>query len=424
MSDRQPQPPLATPLVTIVTPSYNQGRFIAATIESVLGQDYPRLEYIVMDGGSTDETAEVARRYSDRLEFISEKDRGQSHAINKGFQLARGEIVAWLNSDDTLLPGAVRRAVAALQAHPEAAACYGEGYLLDEAGYATCRFPHTQPFDLWRLANLSDYILQQSVFFRRAALDAIGWVPEDLHFVMDWELLIRLGKRWPLHYEPAYFGCLREHGTAKTFSGGGRRIVEIAAMLREHTGKLWPPGIFVYGIDTYATIARQTVASWPWADRLQMLITRAADLVTAVILTRHFVWCERGGWFTDGLCARHMFFALRARSGTLVVEGCVPGTAWLSGQHLEISALGQRVASVEVKDEFRIEVPLVAGHEQRLVVEIDAALEIKPIYDAPHLEGGARRIAFRLDRIEWNGWAYFPDGRFRPLNQVAAIPVG
>ena len=147
------------PLVTIVTPSYNQGRFIADTIESVLGQDYPNIEYIVMDGASTDETAEVVRRYADRLEFISEKDRGQSHAINKGFGRARGEIVAWLNSDDTLLPGAVRRAVGALEAHPEAAASYGEGYLTDEAGYATCRFPYTQPFDLWRLMNVSDNIL-------------------------------------------------------------------------------------------------------------------------------------------------------------------------------------------------------------------------------------------------------------------------
>ncbi len=407
--------PLATPLVTIVTPSYNQGRFIAATIESVLGQDYPNIEYIVMDGGSSDETAEVVRRYPGRLEFISEKDRGQSHAINKGFQRARGEIVAWLNSDDILLPGAVRRAVAALEKHPEAAACYGEGYLLDEAGYATCRFPHTQPFDLWRLANLSDYILQQSVFFRRSALEAIGWVREDLHFVMDWDLLIRLGKRWPLHYEPAYFGCLREYGAAKTFSGGSRRIDEIATMLREHTGKRWPTGLLVYGLDTYATLARQKVSRWPWADRFQMLITTAVGLTSALILTRLPGWYERDGWYIDGLCARHMFFTLRAGRSTLVLEGSVPQTAWLDGQRLEISALGKCVATVDVKGDFRIEIPLVAGYDRRLVLEIDAAIDIRPVYDAPHLDGGGRRIAFRLDRIEWNGWEYFPDCRFRPV---------
>src|SRR5579864_7213135 len=99
------------PLVTIVTPSYNQGRFIRATIESVLSQDYPSIEYIIMDGGSTDETAAVVGEYKGRLTFISEHDRGQSHAINKGFRMARGEIVSWLNSDDIILPGAVSHAV-------------------------------------------------------------------------------------------------------------------------------------------------------------------------------------------------------------------------------------------------------------------------------------------------------------------------
>ncbi len=104
------------PLVTIVTPSFNQGRFIRETIESVLTQDYPHVEYIIMDGASTDETADVVRPYLDRVRFISEPDRGQSHAINKGFALARGEIVAWLNSDDLFLPGAIRHAVDAFQA--------------------------------------------------------------------------------------------------------------------------------------------------------------------------------------------------------------------------------------------------------------------------------------------------------------------
>src|SRR5215831_19568911 len=101
------------PIVTVVTPSYNQGSFIRATIESVLSQDYPNVEYIIMDGGSTDETGSVAKDYASRLTFISEKDRGQSHAINKGFHMARGSIVAWLNSDDTYLPGAIRHGVEA-----------------------------------------------------------------------------------------------------------------------------------------------------------------------------------------------------------------------------------------------------------------------------------------------------------------------
>src|ERR1044072_3241688 len=149
--------PMQEPLITVVTPSYNQGRFIRATIESVLSQDYPNIEYIVMDGGSSDETAAVARYYAGRLTFISEKDRGQSHAINKGFRMARGSVLAWLNSDDLFLPGAVRAAVDALIADPSAGAVYGEGWLIDESGQRTSRFRYTEPFNLWKLVHLSDY---------------------------------------------------------------------------------------------------------------------------------------------------------------------------------------------------------------------------------------------------------------------------
>src|SRR6266480_6689984 len=113
---------MAGPLVTIVTPSYNQVHFIRATIESVLSQDYPHVEYLVMDGGSTDETASVVKDYASRLTFISEKDRGQSHAINKGFQMAKGTVLAWLNSDDLYLPGSIRTAVDAFQRNPSAGA--------------------------------------------------------------------------------------------------------------------------------------------------------------------------------------------------------------------------------------------------------------------------------------------------------------
>src|SRR5438128_8552250 len=132
--------PEALPLVSIVTPSYNQGRFIEDTIRSVLAQDYPNLEYIVVDGGSTDHTLDVLRRYEGRLRWVSEPDRGQSEAINKGFRMARGEIVSWLNSDDTYVPGAIGKAVAHLGARPEVVMVYGEGYLLDEGGRVTRRF--------------------------------------------------------------------------------------------------------------------------------------------------------------------------------------------------------------------------------------------------------------------------------------------
>ncbi|MCC6538250.1 MAG: glycosyltransferase [Bryobacterales bacterium] len=401
------------PLVTIVTPSYNQGRFIAETIESVLTQDYPHVEYIIMDGGSKDETAEVAARYTGRLTFISERDRGQSHAINKGFQRARGEIVAWINSDDTLLPGAIRRAVEALAAHPEAAASYGEGYLMDEAGFATCRFPHTQPFDVHRLVHASDYILQQSVFFRRAALEEIGWVREDLHYAMDWDLLIRLGQRWPLHYEPAYFGCLREYGEAKTFSGGARRIAEITRMLREHTGQKWPPGVLLYGLGTYEAIACHKVAhwfrAWPAAgDRAQLAVSFAMRAALGMLYRRLPGTVQQAGWYLDGLCAPGMMRVLPGGTGTLTLVGRVPPTAWLGDQRLTVSVNGAEILSAPVRGEFCLRMPVSVPRHDLLTLAVAASHSIVPIYDAPHLDGGARRIAFALDRIEWLGNTWRP----------------
>jgi hypothetical protein len=249
---------MSRPLVTIVTPSFNQAEFIATTIESVLAQDYPRIEYIVMDGGSTDGTAEVAGRYRGRLVWVSEPDRGQSHAINKGFRRARGEIVAWLNSDDVLLPGAVSAAVAALEACPGAGAVYGEGLLIDREGRSTGRFPATTPFNLWLLTFLSDSILQQSSFFRRSAVEAAGWLREDLHWAMDWDLFVRLGTRHGLCYLPVELGCLREYGETKTAAGGLRRFRELRRLLRRQTGLAWAPGCWTYGLDTIDRV------SAPW----------------------------------------------------------------------------------------------------------------------------------------------------------------
>jgi glycosyltransferase involved in cell wall biosynthesis len=242
---------LNQPLVTIVTPSYNQGGFIRATIESVLSQDYPRIEYIIMDGGSTDETARVAAEYAERLTWISEKDRGQSHAINKGFQMARGEIVAWLNSDDILLPGAVSAAVKAFERAPDAGAIYGEGYLMDREGRFTRRFPYTEPLVMWKLVYLSDYILQQATFFRRDAIEAVGWLDESLHYTMDWDVLIKLAKRFGLYYTPDFLGALREYPEAKSSAGGEERIEEIRRMLERHTGLKRAPGYWTYGFDTW-----------------------------------------------------------------------------------------------------------------------------------------------------------------------------
>jgi len=163
------------PLVTIVTPSLNQGRFIEETILSVLNQDYPNIEYLIVDGGSTDSTLGILKKYSDRLTWISEQDSGQSNAINKGFKMANGEIVAWLNSDDLYEPGAVIKAVACFTAMQEVMLVYGGANFINEDGKIIAKFEHSRPHDLWVLVNELDYVLPPTAFIRKSALEVVGY---------------------------------------------------------------------------------------------------------------------------------------------------------------------------------------------------------------------------------------------------------
>ncbi len=344
------------PLVTVVTPSYNQGRFIAATIESVLSQDYPNVEYLIVDGASTDDTADVVARYADRLTFVSEPDRGQSDAINKGFRRARGPYVAWLNSDDIFLPGAITAAVAALRAHSEAGAIYGEGFQIDEAGNVLSRFAVTQRFDLWKLLNLSDYILQQTVFFRRSVFDDVGWLDESLNYGMDWDILMRIGLRYPLVYIPHEMGAIREYPAAKSFAGGSKRASELAAIMRRHTGKHFPPGVVVYGMPTYvgsvnAWIGR--VMRGPLAQlgaRAQRRVAALGNRIVGEIIRR------AQGWYSDGWAAPRAEFTFRPGAGRiLAIDVMLPQWAPIDRQRLTFSVKGRAFATESFgRGEFRI----------------------------------------------------------------------
>lgn len=301
------------PAVTVVTPSFNQAPFIRATIESVLAQDYPNLEYIIMDGGSTDATASIAAQYSSRLTWISEKDRGQSHAINKGFARAKGEIVAWLNSDDLLLPGAITRAVEAFIAAPRGiGAIYGEGYRMDREGRITGPFTATEPFNLWKLVYLSDYVLQQSTFFRRSAVAEVGWLDETLHYTMDWDLLIRVGKRFGLHYIPEPLGVLREYPEAKTSIGGRARIEEIRRVLERHTGLSRAPGYWTYALE-------ELRSSRPFL--------RLPTAIPLMLIHRH-----AQGLYPDHWVAPRLKWMLPVSAHAVVVSGIIPDERALRGQ--------------------------------------------------------------------------------------------
>lgn len=239
------------PLVTIVTPSLNQSRFVEETIKSVVQQDYPHIEYWIIDGGSADNSIEIIQKYAKKYKFIkwiSEKDKGQSHAINKGFKRAKGEVVAWLNSDDTYEPGAIRKTVEVMVSHPDYKLVYGEAYIIDEKGKKIGVFPHTEKiFNYKRLVFVSDYIMQPSAFVRRDVFKEIGYLNEKLHWCMDWDFWIRIAKRYPVGYVPCFTANTRDYCQTKTRSGGKRRVKEIATMIRKHTGRKYPPAYFIYG---------------------------------------------------------------------------------------------------------------------------------------------------------------------------------
>jgi glycosyltransferase involved in cell wall biosynthesis len=204
------------PLVSIVTPSYNQADFIAATIESVLQQDYPHVELIVIDGGSTDGSVDVIRRYQKHLKYwVSEPDRGQADAINKGYRIASGDLIGWLNSDDELTPGSIARLVRYFGARPEVGLVYGDLERIDASGQHIA-FDHYEDFDLVQFVRTAAYISQPGSLVRRSVLDAIGPLDTELRFMMDLDQWLRAALVCRFGYERSVVARFRVHDEAKS----------------------------------------------------------------------------------------------------------------------------------------------------------------------------------------------------------------
>jgi glycosyltransferase involved in cell wall biosynthesis len=226
------------PRVSIVTPSFNQAEFLEEAILSVLGQGYPNLEYLVLDGGSTDGSVEIIQKYQDRLAWwVSEPDQGQTDALNKGFQRARGEVLAWLNSDDAYLPGAVAEAADFLMKNPEVGMVYGDANLVDENGQLLGPFPARQT-DYRQLMRGSVHIPQQSAFFRADLWRQVGPLDPSFYFAMDYDLWVRLAKISRLQYHPRLWANFRLHGEAKTASSDDRCYPEMLRVHRREGGGL------------------------------------------------------------------------------------------------------------------------------------------------------------------------------------------
>ncbi|MFX0199900.1 MAG: glycosyltransferase family 2 protein [Candidatus Hodarchaeota archaeon] len=237
------------PRITIITPSFNQGQFIERTIESVLSQDIDGLEYIVIDGGSTDATVSILKRYGnkfdDRLRWISENDEGPAHAINKGILRTSAPVVGWLNSDDIYYSGALQAVLDFFDSHTEAEVVYGDANHIDENDKFIEKYP-TEPWDWERLLETC-FISQPATFVRREAIETYGLLDKRLRYSMDYEYWIRLAKQG-VHfvYLPRLLAATRMHRDCFTLSSSEKCHRDINDFFRWHFGEVRDRWIFNY----------------------------------------------------------------------------------------------------------------------------------------------------------------------------------
>jgi glycosyltransferase involved in cell wall biosynthesis len=214
---------MSTPLVSIITPSFNSGDYLDQAIESVINQKYPNLEHLIIDGGSTDNTLDILRQHASHVTWVSEPDDGQADALNKGFQRAKGEVIGWLNADDSYQPNAIQQAVRYLQQQPEISLVYGHFNFIDQHN----RITYTHKVAKFSKEGLlyGNIIPNAGMFFRRQIIEELGGVNPQLHYVMDWEFVLRVALRYRIRQVPAVWGNFRIVAGTKSV---------------EHTDRFWP----------------------------------------------------------------------------------------------------------------------------------------------------------------------------------------
>lgn len=251
---------------SIVTPSFNQADFIEATICSVLEQEDAKVEYIIIDGGSIDGSVDVIKRYEKKLAlWVSEEDNGQTDALNKGFHRATGDIYAWINSDDTYEPGALKAVAKFFNKHPDVGLVYGDAYFIDEDGKRIGEFPAAQT-DHAKLRNGYVHIPQQSAFFRASVWDQVGPLDPDFYFAMDYDLWVRASQVTKIVYLPGNFWAnFRLHRTAKTISADDRCWPEMLKVHYRDGGSFISPIVFKY----YLRKVLAPVITWNRARKLK-----------------------------------------------------------------------------------------------------------------------------------------------------------
>ncbi len=254
--DRLPDP---IPRIAIVTPSYNHCRYLRATIESVLAQDYPKLFYHVQDGASTDGTVELLETYGDRIAWRSEPDSGQAQAINRGFAGCDCDIMAYLNSDDVLMPGTLAYVAGFFHARPDVDIVYGHRVFINSDDFEVGRAvlpPHDAKTLHW-----VDYIPQETMFWRRSVWDAVGPIDENFYYALDWEFILRVqAAGFKFVRLPRFLACFRVHDQQKTAAmyDVGRR--EMQTLRNRYIGRE-PTQAQIYRA-AFPYLARQLAYHW------------------------------------------------------------------------------------------------------------------------------------------------------------------
>ena len=269
------------PRISVVTPSFNQATFLETTILSVLGQNYPNLEYLIMDGGSTDGSVEVIRRYESALAFwISEKDGGQAAAVNAAFARATGDILCWLNSDDFFLPGTLQRVAQRLgQSGGGPELVYGACLFFSDEGRnaKVVRPPSHDPAVLRQTA----YIIQPSSFWTRRLWEQTGPLDETLSYAFDWDWFLRATTHGAFALCPEILSAYRHHAAHKSGSGGAKRREEILAVVRRH-GTPADLACYEFALENLAALERRSAL----ADKLRGVAGRAAGFVAHALAPR------------------------------------------------------------------------------------------------------------------------------------------
>ncbi|MBI5281416.1 MAG: glycosyltransferase [Candidatus Solibacter usitatus] len=390
------------PAISLVTPSLNMARHISATIDSVLAQGYPKLDYLVLDGGSTDGTLDLLCAYGDRIRWLSKKDNGQADAVNKGFLATQGQVFSFLNADDTYRPGALAKIGEAFRKNPRAGLIYGEAYHVDEQGEILCRY-ETLPFDYQNL-NHQCFICQPAAFLSRQAFERAGMLDARLHFALDFDLWIRVAAENQVVKLPDYLANWRMYPGIKSLRDKKQALREAMATVKKYFG--YVPYTWLNAYSCYLADGKDQFFERSMPTRLTQLIALAVGLRVNASNRRRYLreWATYAG-LTGGFEGRWEDGWVSRCHRRVVRVGAVDSLLRIEGRHaspflfplaMEVSAEGIALGglSMRKKGPFQLSCPLPAELRGR---DVDLQLQFNKTWRPG--AGDYRQLACIIDVI-------------------------